>query len=808
MLLTLFSGRAGTDAIVKWRTRSGIRRTSPSDTLSVDLEAFTNIAVEGGIDRVEFSISENGGAATVVTVSAMALRTPNYSAQNSYLPGVASGMAPFWGWGTTLDCNTLAAGTVVVTAIVYSVAGWATTVPGSITLYNDKDGVDRRPSTKQTFVSPTGSDANDGLSRGAPKLSIVRAIEAARANPAGSTSADFDCAGAEVVVMTGANEWAGGSYSVGDWHTSGAWWLTITLEAGATLTPASAYPARYLTARGYSGGGTCRIRFVGGTWTGGGGGVIYVPTGVSCEAWADGLLGQSAYWDSGQIFSVRFAEDNAEYFTIDGPGTLTRYASCVRKRGCVTAFHGWSDLHDVVIEDFIGVATQLVGSEPMQGFLNVLFTSQRYTTGVAGWADVTGGANLSVTIPVAGQMRVDATAAMSMDFAAGFSELVGTSYWGCKCGGFSSANNGTFEILATGTNGSGFPYVILDNPSAVVEVGTGAAYLVTAKISNQGRYIDEIHPDGLQVNTAALDNIYSHVRLEDCTNLYPFASNSNVLHRLVLNEWGDATDGQAWNFVFRPETVTKEIHDCLFIHCSTPTQADFSTGDGSTYTGTEAIECVFGSTSNWPATVATTDCHVVTGSAIGTGGTTGSWFDADTTVDPWDLSPTAGNLDSATGVVPYPADWWWTGATGPTRGCSKAVGLGAWNIGAAYSLSIDVVAFGATVPDVILSVAVTLPIDVSSYALELVDVVTATGLSLSVDSASFSLAAQDAGLAVAVALAVDVAAIDVVWISVDLASDEGPPTIPLARRRTWAQERARRLSWPRIPTRRRTRGFS
>ena len=84
--------------------------------------------------------------------------------------------------------------------------------------------------------------------------------------------------------------------------------------ASSTLTPASAYPARYLTARGYSGGGTCRIRFVGGTWTGGGGGVIYVPSGVACEAWADGLLGQSEHWDVGQPYSVRFAEDNAEFF--------------------------------------------------------------------------------------------------------------------------------------------------------------------------------------------------------------------------------------------------------------------------------------------------------------------------------------------------------------------------------------------------------------------------------------------------------------------------------------------------------------
>lgn len=673
MLLTLLSGRAGTDAITKWRTRSGIRRTAPGSTLSVDLQAFTNETVEGGVDRVEFSVVENGGAPTVITVTARTLRHPNYSDQDSYLPGVASGMAPFWGYGIVLDCDTLAPGTVVVTAVVYSVEGWRTEVPGSITLYNDTDAVDRRPSTKQIFCSPTGNDANDGLSRGAPKLSIMRAVEAARANPAGSTSADMDCGGAEVVLVAGAHEWAGGSYSVGDWHTSGAWWLTVTAEPGATLTPASTYPERYLTYKGYSGGGTCRIRFVGEAWTGCGGGVIAVPSGVAGEVWADGMTGQSEFWSVGQPYSVRFVEDDAEWFVLDGSGTLKRFASCVRKRGCATAFHGWTDLHDVVVENWLGVALQEVGAE-VGGALNVLCTGNRYTTGVAGWADVTGGANLSVTIPSAGQMRIDATASMSMDFAAGFAELVGTSYWGCKVGNFTSGgNNGTFPVLSTGTNGSGFPYVIVDNASAVVEVGTASAYLVTARISDQSRYIDAVHGDVLQFNTDRTGCLYSHIRDEDATNVQVIATNGHNLTRCVFDEWGDAAaTGQVWNITL------SSLTDCLFVHCTTANQVNFS-ASGETYTGTEAIECVFESTSNWPGTIATLDCHVVTGSAIGTGGTSGAWFNSDPTVDPWSLRPSSGNLNSATGIVPYPDVWRWPTATGDTRGCSRMVGSGSWS---------------------------------------------------------------------------------------------------------------------------------
>ena len=161
-------------AAAVWRTRSGIRRTSATDTLSVDVEAYTNLnpAGEGGVDRVEFYVSVNGGAATTHTKSAPEWRTPNYSNYTAPFPGIKAGMVPTWMYGITLACSgaatggdqTVGYGTIEVTASVFSVAGTETPLVGSVVLYNDADGTDRRPSSVVRYVDETGNDAWDGTS--------------------------------------------------------------------------------------------------------------------------------------------------------------------------------------------------------------------------------------------------------------------------------------------------------------------------------------------------------------------------------------------------------------------------------------------------------------------------------------------------------------------------------------------------------------------------------------------------------------------------------------------------------------------
>lgn len=677
-------------AITKWRTASHVRRSLPTDTLSVDLEAETSTGAgsEGGIARVDFAVVVNGGAPTITSVTARSLRQPSYAKKPSPLPGAPAGkQASFWGWGIVLDCAALPAGTIVVTATAYSTLGTATALPESTTLYNDADGTDRRPANKVIYVRPDGDDANSGTNPAAPRRSLAKAPQAACANPAGSSSADRDTSGSKVVMMAGAgpHQWALGTFGgIDDWHTT-AEPLVVEFEEGAQIVAMAGEPDFYLIPRGFAGGGNCRLQFVGGLWPGCGG-VIYVPSGVTCEVWLDGCIGGSAHWNATtKPYSVRFAEDNAEFVTFQGPGVGIRHADCCTKRGCLTAFHGWTSVQDCLVENWIGVALQEVGAE-VGGALNVLCRGNRYTTGVAGWADVTGGAALSVStagLP-AGQMRIDATAPMAMDFAAGFAEIAGTSYWGCQCGNFAAGNNGTFPVLSTGTNGSGFPYVVLANPSAVAGVGLAGAYLVTARISNGSRWIDAVHGDVLQFNTDRTGCVYSHIRAEDATNVQVVATNGHNLTRCAFIEWGDAAaPGQRWN------VTETSLADCLFLHCTSAQSWDF-TGAPETFVGTQVVECVIGASSGFPAGVAV-DCHFVTGSTSGTGATSGAWFDGTPSVAPWSLLPAVGNLGSATGVAPYPTAWRWTGAIGDTRGCSRAVGIGDWSVAS----SSPVVAEGA-----------------------------------------------------------------------------------------------------------------
>jgi hypothetical protein len=140
--------------IGKWRTRTGVHVTSPGVVLSVDVDVEVP-AGEGGCDVVEFSISENGGAPTVVTVSAESMRTPNYNTAPSPIPGATGGnLAPFPGWGIDLDLDSLAVGTITVSATVKTVVGTPRVVPdGPITIYNDRDGTDRRPNPNTLLPS-------------------------------------------------------------------------------------------------------------------------------------------------------------------------------------------------------------------------------------------------------------------------------------------------------------------------------------------------------------------------------------------------------------------------------------------------------------------------------------------------------------------------------------------------------------------------------------------------------------------------------------------------------------------------------
>lgn len=665
---TVYSNQAPVRATAKLRTYTGIRRTSPLDTLSVDVEAWANPdpvahGGEGGVDRVVFSISENGGPPVEQVVTAPALRVPNDSDQNSPLPGVSSGMAAQFVYGITLDCGALAAGSVRVAASVISAAGTVTPLNETVTLYNDRDGVDRRPCTNVIYCSPSGNDANDGLTSGSPKKSWVKSIEA--------VANGVDCGGGRIVMMAGTHEWAGGAWSVADWHTSGDWWLTLDFQPGAKVTGAATYPELYLTCRGVNGSGICRVRFVGAEWVGAGG-VGYVPAGVRAVFWADGGTAHSAHWTALKPWSVRFSEDNSELFNFDGPGApqSKRLLTCFKKYGCVTGFHGWSDLRDFVVSDWLGVCLQAVGWEGGNSATNGLLERQRYTSEVAGYVGLTS-EDLSITIDDV-YMRIDAVAS-GVDFAAALAPLEGTTYWGCKVSGaVKEDNNGTFPVVATGINGSGFPYVLLDNPNVLEEDTVGVPLtLETARVSGGSRYLDLVHTDLLQWNTSSVETLHSSIAARDIAEAQSWFTSGNNLTRCVLVNCTDGGSDLRANFTL------SSLTDCLFLNCTFAGHWDWTTS-GETFKGTRVVDCVVRQTSDFPPGIAS-GCHFVTGASSGSLPSTGSWFDTDPTVAPWSLRPLTGNVGTATAAVPSPAEWKWSSLSPISRGCWKNTGSYNWS---------------------------------------------------------------------------------------------------------------------------------
>jgi hypothetical protein len=677
-----------TAAIAKWRTRSGIRRTSSADTLSVDVEVYADPIDESGVARVDFTIIESTGATTLKSVTAPSLRIPNYSAQASPLPGVSSGMASIWAYGTTLDCGALAAGTVTVTATVYSGIGTATALPGSIKLYNDRDGTDRRPSTKQIYISPTGNDADPGTSD-KPMLSLMRAVQACRANTSGSSSADRDCGGAEVVVMTGDNLWANGHTGVSDWHTSGDWWLTITMQSGARWIRVGAgtvFPDHYLTCTGAGSGSSCKIRIVGGTFFGRGG-IVAPATNVKCDVWVDGAAQQSEFYDAGtKPYSVRFVEDDDQLIGFDNYIAEARvFASCVTKTGCSYGHAGVFDLHDFVIRSFLGVALQSTGVNDGASICNGLVEKQRYHSEVAGNVRCDVGTKVSVAL-TGGRMRIQQLTAttithvsdgVTLNIGTQSAELIGSTYWGIKTTGFTnSANNGHFIVLATGTSG-GLPWVELQNGSAVAEASAGAsARIETTRFSNGDTYSDAIHPDIHQANADRTGLLFSHVAARDVLNAQGWFSGGHDLTRCVMVNCSDGGGQLVNNF------TSSSFTDCLFLSCTFSGSFDFS-ASGETYTRNRFIDCVMNTASSLPSSGSNTVqvCHFITSGSTGTSPSTGAWFAASTTSTPWELTPSGGNLNTGSGLVPAPASWWHTGASADSRGVWRNVARFDWSVG-------------------------------------------------------------------------------------------------------------------------------
>ena len=300
---------------------------------------------EGGIDRVEFSVSQNFGPATVYTVSAEATRKPNYSSFDAPHPGVSSGMVPLGLYGITLGCSpsaggiTVAYGRTEVTAVVYSKLGTATPMVGSVVLYNDADGIDRRPNSAVYYVSSGGNDGWDGTS---PTYLGGSVGPFATLGPALSGN----CSGRRIVA-SGNLYWIGPHSGTG--YTLDHYWCSVECQPGTTFRRHPSGP----TVLNTPGGQRFRLRVnqptVRGQMLD-----IHRGSGGNVQVWVDGGKRHSEFYSPSRPCTILYesseeAQGGQDFFNFTGESNdqyVQKYASCSSIIGLHKGFANTADAHD------------------------------------------------------------------------------------------------------------------------------------------------------------------------------------------------------------------------------------------------------------------------------------------------------------------------------------------------------------------------------------------------------------------------------------------------------------------------------
>lgn len=598
-------------AIVKWRLMPGVVLTSPSQVLSVDLEAFTDtkpmiLGGEGGIHYVEFTVKNSVGATiSVIKKSALAWRFPNFSSVPSPMPGALSGMmAGALLYGITLEANTLPYGKITVSARVFSHKGTITTV-SDVWFWNNSDGTPRLGSSKVIYVnSTTGNDLNSGTI-GSPVRTPLQAMKLVVNNPAGSTLADRHAGGGEI-ICTG-NFVGFGPFTSVDWHTGGDQWLTITATPGTTFTRAGS--GNFVPCYGIANSGAMWIHWVGWTLLGQGPQFHlgnYPSTTATMRNWWDGLTMTPILWNEDRPWDVRYAPlGGADEPTVtDGPNPerINTFITCSQFKGRGASYECHYH-HDVVVGPYIAIAFMSNARESYNASIfNVLVERQRYVS-----PDVHGlwhsrGSNLVVSVPVVGQMRVDQVGPVIMlanqsgyflnlpgdptiSLDTQLAEMPGYTDWVYQFEGCANAgNNGKFACIAVGNDG-GVPYAIFSNPSAVAETLSSTVRIQTARPGGGQTWYGAVHPDLHQMNTDCTELVVSHFAARDLDNTQGHFGGGHTHIRCVI---ANVTDGGGTEF--RNNFAGCSLLDCVFVHNAL--NSEFALGS-TTLTGSCFEENVF-----------------------------------------------------------------------------------------------------------------------------------------------------------------------------------------------------------------------
>lgn len=497
--------------VANWRTITGIRRTSSTDTVNLIVEAYHQIT-DGEVARVDFYISSNGGAYSSTSVSTRADWAPDDTDTTDPLPGNTSGPAVIPGcFGLTLSMSSYAAGYIDVYAVVVTGGTGNPRTLETIRIYNDKDGTDRRPSTKVIYVSPDGNNQNDGLTSSTPVKTIISAITKAWVGG--------DVGGATVYLMEGTHTWArtpGSGWDMSYAYTSGHYWLTITTAPGVNrnqvILQRSNDPSDWLNfaATGKSGAGyNARIRLKNLTFKG-----LNCPISISGT-----VIAYSAIWADGCI-----ATDTVDYpkgtipigvsSRTGGSSTFVAFNSqgnsAPKEIYCTgnTIHHYRGGFSNVKLSrgnylyDIIGVAFQIGGLNEQHCNSIVENLSQN---NVKGYFPAISGIDILST-STSGRFRIRAKPTSTSDFGdAGRYILEASSSWGVKLAGFPGNNNGNFTVVGAGYE-NGLSYIDITNPSGSQQTTTPSGTIEPVYLSTGDPFTTIIHSDLHQVNYGAQAN--------------------------------------------------------------------------------------------------------------------------------------------------------------------------------------------------------------------------------------------------------------------------------------------------------------
>lgn len=670
-------------ATAHWRTYDGTHRTaSDSDkTVSCDIEADVDLdtAGEDGVQRVEFYVSVNGVLSSIASQTARSQRTHNST------PAGANSFLTTWGYGITVDCSALAGGTITVDATVFSKLGSISYLP-TLTIYNDTDGVDRRPSSAIVYYDYDLGDDTTGTGTFANPFKNPRAAMNSLSGDIGGATIR---AKGRTVGMTPSS-----SYSASGWSTSGKWALTFeavgTDKTWQRITPGTfSDPQDYIL--GTSGAARVRMRFKDFEFVGPGP-TLYV-NGPNAQIDEVNCLVRSHKWTpadtNAHVDYEQYGSGGAD-IALNGTSRGVRNSWGGQWKGVARGPAGYSSLFNFSIDKFLGIALQTsndLGVNPLisNGELHFI----RYTAGRLDGLIQTNpnfsqlaGANVTVSVqasgPHTGKMRIEATNSTPNDFGTAAGHLVGSTRWGVTVSSATSgANNGTFAALEGGLNGFGRPYCILNNASAVAEVGSAGFNMDTGTLVGGNRYIDVIHTDGLQMYGPHVGAAFTNVRVYDCENMRSWVGSNLALTRCVLKNLSDGSHSSLRTCAFDFDNGPVILKDCIFSFLSINSNTVNFAGS---FSGTNFVDVVFGNGNAVP-TVGTFihSCHFITGASPGTNPSTGAWFNTEPGVTLFSYTPAPGNLGTASGLQDAPPFWYHTGAVAASRGAWKNVATGNWS---------------------------------------------------------------------------------------------------------------------------------